>query len=101
MIRISNNKYTKIDGDSYVYRVSDFFAIKKSTGKIYAFYKKLDRAPMLGLMDTYLYLIIYSYGHVRNVIISEITKFDTIFPSEDYDVYKLNPEIDPMIHVMF
>lgn len=101
MIRISNNEYTKIDGDSYVYRVSDFFVIKKSTGKIYAFYKKLYRAPMLDSMETYQYLIIYPSGHIINVIISEITKFDIIFPSEDYNIYKLNPETQPIIHVMF
>ena len=101
MIRISNNEYTKIDGDSYVYHVSDFFVIKKSTGKIYAFYKKLGRAPMSDSMEAYQYLIIYSYGHIRNVIISEMTKFDIILPSEDYNIYKLNPETQPMIHVMF
>lgn len=101
MIKISNNEYTKIDGDSYVYHVSDFFVIEKSTGKIYAFYKKLGRAPILGRMGAYQYLIIYSSGYVEDVVVYGITKFDVMFPSEDYNIYKLNPETQLMIHVMF
>ena len=98
MIRISNNEYIKVNGNRHVYRISDFFAIKKSTGEICAFYKKLGRAPMLG--RAYQYLIIYPSGVVQDVVISEITKFDTILPSMAYDVYKLNPEEKPRIHVM-
>lgn len=100
MIRISNNGYTKVNNNTYVHNMSKFFAIKKSTGEIYAFYKKLGRAPILGRMGTYQYLIIYPSGVVQNVVISEIAKLDTILPSVAYDVYQLNSEAEPMIHVM-
>lgn len=100
MIRISNNEYTKVNGDIYVYCISNFFVIKKSTGKIYAFYKKLGRAPMLNYRETYQYLVIYSYGLVRGIVISETTKMNVIFPSTEYDVYQLNPEEEPTIHVI-
>lgn len=51
-------------------------------------------------MGTYQYLIIYPSGVVQNVVISEIAKLDTILPSIAYDVYQLNSEAEPMIHVM-
>lgn len=100
MIRISNNEYIKVDSNAYVYLISNFFAIKKSTGEIYAFYKKLGRAPMLNYREFYQYLVIYSFGLVRDSVISETTQMNVIFPSTEYDVYQLNPEEEPMIHVV-
>lgn len=100
MIKISNNEYIKVDDDIYIHLVSNFFVIKKSTGKIHAFYKQLGRASSLGYREAYQYLIIYQSGLVRDVIISRIAKLCAIFPSTEYDVYQLNPEAEPMLHVM-